>query len=399
VSSLPALALCLSLLLPSVSWATGEIERDGEIADAPDLADPSAWPPALPRQPDALNGKFAILNIHGLLFQDSLADVDEDLAYAQWLNAGIVRVFATDANHHAGWDGDRLAERIAEMAPALRASGIKLIVAIVNNHQEVPGEAPEASGWMDGYHQLLLPFYTDLWRGAYLSFTRSLVESVNRRGVRDVVFAWELGNELHTPREPRAVMTFINQAAAELRKLDPEARILAGTMGANHLEPGVQDSAIARALYCHGPISAYTLHTYDWLDEDNWGDMPIHWDFENIVNRPCANGRYLPVIVEELGTSRQLPGVYAADDEGRRFEQEMNQIRMVLKHDGVIGIGVWSAQSPRVQDISRFDYRRGLTSYGSDALGGGSCYRIDPDAPYGARCMLERVIQRLPALD
>jgi hypothetical protein len=191
-------------------------------------------------------------------------------------------------------------------------------------------------------------------------------------------------------------MSFINAAALEVSRLDPDARILAGTMGANHLEPGVSDSQIARALYCYGPISAYTLHTYDWQTPDYWGDMPIHWDFQQIVNHPCPNGRRLPIVVEELGTSRILPGVYDANTEQRRFEQELNQIRMVLSYEGVVAIGAWSAESPYVKDISRFDNRRGLTSYGANNLGGGSCYRLPEGQPSGARCMLERVLQELP---
>ena len=191
-------------------------------------------------------------------------------------------------------------------------------------------------------------------------------------------------------------MPFINAASVEVRKLDPGARVLAGTMGVNHLDPGVPDSPIARALYCYGPISAYTLHTYDWRTPDFWGDMPIHWDFEQIVDHPCPNGRQLPILVEELGTSRELPGVYGADEEGLRFAQEVNQIQMVLSYPGVVAIGAWSGESPLVRDISHFDKRRGLTSYGSDQLGGGSCYRVAEDGAVGARCQLERVLRNLP---
>jgi hypothetical protein len=260
----------------------------------------------------------------------------------------------------------------------------------------VPGEQPQSFGWMDDYNQLLLPFYVDTWRGAYLNHLRSVIWTVSARGARDVIWAWELGNELHTPRQPREVMSFINASAGEVRNIDPGARILAGTMGANHLEPGVPDSQVARALYCYGPISAYTLHTYDWVSRERPGDMPIDWDFENVVNRPCPNGRQLPIIVEELGTSRVLPGIYDAWDEATRYALEASQIRRVLAEPGVIAIGAWSAESQFVRDVSRFDNRRGLTSYGANALGGGTCFRIAEDAPYGARCWLERSLSALP---
>ena len=398
-TALILLVLALGLLPSAQTWASGQSRRETEIGAAPDLAEEKDLPPAGLPEVGWVNGKFVILNMHGLLFQDDLADIEENIAYARWLNAGVIRVFATDANHFADWDGERLGGRIGEMAPLLRAANIKLIVAIVNNHREVPGELAGTADWMDGYHQLLLPFYTERWRGAYLTFMKSMVETVERLNAGDVLFAWELGNELHTPRQPPAVLKFINQASAELRRLAPQARVLAGTMGANHLEPGRMDSPIARTLYCSGPISAYTLHAYDWIDQDRWGDMPIHWDFQNILNRPCLSGRHLPVIVEELGTSRSLPGFYSEDEEELRFEQELNQLRMVLGYQGVVAVGVWSAQSPKVADVARFDYRRGLTSYGSDARGGGSCYHIEPGEPFGARCLLERTLQRLPALD
>lgn len=368
-----------------------------EIGSAPEMPPASDLPEPGRREIGYLNGRFLILNMHGAVFHEDLDDFHEDIAYARWLNAGLIRVFATDAGEFVEWDGERFGGRIAEAAPALRAAGIKLIVALVNNHKEVPGERPESYGWMDGYQQLLLPFYQEHWRGAYLSHLRKIIATVVRRGAGDVVWAWELGNELHTPLQPRAVLPFINAAAREVRQLDHGARILAGTMGVNHLDPGVKDSQVARSLYCYGPISAYTLHTYDWLTPDYWGDMPIHWDFEHIVNRPCPNGRRLPIIVEELGTSRELPGVYRADEEDRRLAQEINQIRMVLSYEGVVGIGAWSAESPRVHDVSRFDKRRGLTSYGPDNLGSGSCYRPGSDEPPGARCRLEQVLRELPS--
>ena len=362
-----------------------------------ELALPSEWPEIGPREIGYLNGRFAILNMHGVLFHRDVANIRENIEYARWLNAGAIRVFATDAGEFVTWDGTRVGNRIGDIAPMLRAADLKLIVALVNNHKEVPGERPDSTGWMDDYYQLLLPFYTENWRGAYLTFMRDLIGTVARREAADVIWAWELGNELHTPRQPKAVLPFINAAAHEVRLLDPEARILAGTMGVNHLDPGSRDSQVARALYCYGPISAYTLHTYDWRSPDEWGDMPIHWDFEHITTRPCPNGRELPIVVEELGTSRELPGVYSADEEARRFEQELNQIRMVLSYEGVVGIGVWSAESQYVRDISHFDRRRGLTSYGSDNMGGGTCYRLPEGYPVGARCLLERVIQQLPA--
>lgn len=377
---------------PSGATLVGE-----EMGASPELLPAGDLPPPGQREVGYVNGRFLILNMHGALFTEDVENFYENIVYANWMNAGVIRVFATDAGEFVQWPGERVGKRIVDLAPALRAANVKLIVALVNNHRPVPGEHPDSFGWMDDYFQLLLPFYQHNWRGPYLGYIRSLIGTVVQNGASDVVWAWELGNELHTPRQPRAVMSFLNAASLEVRRIDPNARILAGTMGVNHLEPGVPDSPVARALYCYGPISAYTLHAYDWRSPDFPGDMPIHWDFEHIVNRPCPNGRRLPIIVEELGTSRQLPGVYSADQEDLRLEQELNQIRMVLQHEGVVAIGAWSAESPYALDISRWDHRRGLTSYGPDANGSGSCFRLGNGEQPGVRCQLERVLQRLPA--
>jgi hypothetical protein len=344
-----------------------------------------------------MNGRFLLLNMHGALFHPDIESVRENVRYAAWMNAGVIRVFATDSAQRGPEDGDWVGHRIADVAPTLREHRVKLIVALVNNHQEVPGERPESVGMKDGYWQLLLPFYTDTWRGAYLEFSRRVIRTVVGRGARDVIFAWELGNELHSPDDPPRVLGFIDDMAAEVRRIDPDTPLLPGTMGAHHLDPWTANSAVAERLYCEGPIDAYTLHGYDWLDADRWGDMPIHWDLEQVITRPCSNGRKLPVIVEELGTSRELPNTWGSDEEERRLEQELRQLRTVLGYDQVVGVGAWSSESPLVSR-RRFDSRRGLTSYGPNRDGSGSCYPPVAQAPPGARCRLENVLRNLPAL-
>lgn len=344
---------------------------------------------------DPLNGSGVLVNMHGMLFHPDLNDIQEDITYARWLGTGVIRVFATDSQGRLTWDGQRVGTRIADIAPMLRAAHIRLIVALVNNHRAVPQEPPTSSGWMDGYWQLLLPFYTTTWHGPYQSFVTSLISTVNSRGALDVMYAWELGNELHTPAQPDALIPFISDAVALVRGLDPLTPILPGTMGANHVQPGQPESPIARWLYCEAPIDAYTLHAYDWVSPQRPGDMPINWDLDTITARPCPNGRTLPVLVEELGTSRGLPGVYSADDETGRLRRELQQIDYVRSYPQVVGFGVWNGESPRLVDHTFFDTRRGLTSYGSIARGGGSCYDPFPDLVPGARCQLEQALRGL----
>ena len=374
------LALCISVPVAGADESSGTESANLAIASRLSSVDP-------------LNSGFLLLNMHGMLFHPDVSDIAEDLAYARWLGGGIIRVFGTDSNGLQHWDGTRLGERIAEIAPMLRAAHLRLIVAFVNNHQAVPGELDASAGWMDNYLQLLLPFYTANWRGAYLEFVRDLVSTVQSNDAQDVIFAWELGNELHTPVQPDALLPFVTEASAEVRALDPVTPILPGTMGANHVEPGNPRSSVARWLYCDAPVDAYTLHAYDWVGRQRPGDMPIDWDLDNIVAEPCPNGRTLPVIVEELGTSRELAGVYTREDERGRLAQELRQIEFIRGFRQVIGFGVWNAESPRLIDRTFIDTRRGLTSYGANAQGGGSCYDPTPDPAPGVRCQLEQLLR------
>lgn len=378
------------------AWEAAPTPEEVHSTDLAGLQTNSAPAPSSPSGLTSLNGRFLMLNIHGALFHQELRDFQENVAYAQWMRAGVIRVFATDSNSFKPWDGIQVGNRIADVAPFLRAGKVKLVVALVNNHQPVPGEAANSSGWMDGYYQLLLPFYKQNWRGAYLRFVKDLVTTVRERGALDVIFAWELGNELHTPQDPWAIVPFIIEATQELRFLDPQTPILPGIMGVNHLQPWTPRSDIARWFYCEAPVDAYTIHAYDWISREQPGDMPISWDLDYITVEPCPNGRKLPVIVEELGTSRVLPNIYAAHQEQLRLEQEIKQLRFVLGYPQVIGIGAWNGESPRVADRLFFDSRRGLTSYGTGSAGGGSCYDPQPDRSPGARCQLEQLLRNLP---
>ena len=401
-----------SLAPPTLASPPAPDPPPPDSADAPDqlaaVTLPPAPGPALPPGPAAqppstpaalpINGRFLLANMHGALFHENAQDFQENVAYARWLGAGAIRVFATDNNTFKDWDGRRVGNQIADMAGYFRAGGMKLVVALVNNHRPVPGEPPQSQGWMDGYYQLLLPFSTSTWRGAYRSFARDLSTTVRDRGALDVIQAWELGNEIHTPTNPVSLVAFVQGAVSEIRAIDPQTPIWPGTMGANHLQPWNASSPIARWLYCQAPIDAYTLHAYDWVSRPREGDMPIEWDLDSITSQPCPSGRALPVIVEELGTSRTLPGVYSAIDEPGRLQQEKRQLRFVLGYPQVKGVGVWDAESPRVLDRTYYDNRRGLTSWGNYARGGGSCYDPRPDPLPGVRCLLEQTLQALPAV-
>ncbi|MFN0070669.1 MAG: hypothetical protein ACKVVP_04165 [Chloroflexota bacterium] len=343
------------------------------------------------------NGQSLILNMHALLFHERPADVRENLEYAAWLNAGVVRVFSTDKIGHLNLTGREIGERIVEMAPLLRQHRLKLIVALMDQYREVPGDTSAPLGWMHGYRQLMLPFYSSTWRGSYREFLSEIILTVKQHGALDVIWAWELGNEIHTQENPSMILRFIDDVTIEIRRIDGVTPILPGTMGGGILDPGNSDSPIARHLFCEAPIHAYTLHTFDWWDDTGGGDVPIQWDLQHTTRMTCENGRALPVIVEELGTSRELPGVYRADEPWARLDVELRQIRRVLSYPSVSAIGVWSAESPHVSSV-RHDLFRGLTSHQNDDGSSGSCYRPNPGSRPGTRCELELALRALPRL-
>ncbi|HEX2988482.1 MAG TPA: hypothetical protein VHS06_09965 [Chloroflexota bacterium] len=397
-----AIASFVGVLAPAPSMVAddGQVEKSVAVArtaPGPESEQDGAMcpSPSVPRI-SSINGRFLLLNMHGALFHSDIRDLEEDITYARWMNAGAIRVFATDNNTFKNWSGRQVGNRIADAAPTLRANNVKLLVALVNNHKPVPGEAANSFGWMDDFDQLLLPFYTDNWRRDYLPFVRELISTVIARGARDVIFAWEPGNELHTTRNPQAILPFFNQVIEEIKKVDPETPILPGTMGVEHLNPGNPLSPLGPWMYCHAPVDGYTLHVYDWLSPQRQGDSTVANDLNIVLSQPCWNGRRLPVIVEELGTSRTMPGVYSTEEEEKRLQQELNQLRYLLSHPDVkvIGVGPWNAESPKVKEKLFYDDRRGFTSYGPSRDGSGSCYTGES----GVRCRLEQLYRNLPAL-
>ena len=56
--------------------------------------------------------------------------------------------------------------------------------------------------------------------------------------------------------------------------------------------------------------------------------------------------------MEELGTSRELPGHYTADDEQGRLEQEIHQLRTFLAYDQVVGHRLVVIREPAHADLA-----------------------------------------------
>ena len=95
------------------------------------VSGPSAPAEAMPLPPSRIgtsadyqgfiNGRFLILNMHGGILHRSIDPVQENIRYAAWMNAGAIRVFATDSTQSSSADGDWVGNRIADIAPALRS--------------------------------------------------------------------------------------------------------------------------------------------------------------------------------------------------------------------------------------------------------------------------------------
>ena len=64
-----------------------------------------------------------MLNVHGALFHSEPTDLSEDISYARWMGAGVVRAFATDNNSLKNWDGKLVGNRIADAAPVSGSMG------------------------------------------------------------------------------------------------------------------------------------------------------------------------------------------------------------------------------------------------------------------------------------
>ena len=99
-----------------------------------------------------------------------------------------------------------------------------------------------------------------------------------------------------------------------------------------------------------------------------------------------------------MGTSRSLRDLYGEDQAAERLRLEFAQLRFVLGYPQVVGVGVWSGYSPNVRNRAYFDSRRGLTSYGAEGAGSGSCYVPSPAPIPGIRCELEQALRSLPLL-
>ena len=57
-----------------------------------------------------------------------------------------------------------------------------------------------------------------------------------------------------------------------------------------------------------------------------------------------------------------------------RLEHERRQLQMVLGHPQVQAVGVWNGVSPRALETYFLDNKQGLSSYGPEAMGSGSCF-------------------------
>ena len=302
-----------------------------------------------------LNGGCLMANHHEFLFTMDL--FWEQLIYYGIMSARVIRCMATDANHlipGRQLSGAEVGARIVLLAPALRMAGIKLVVAFTNNHCPVPGDdkyagiTPQVGDPSRTYYEILEPWFEGGFRENYLPFVKDLISTVSTFGARDVIFAWEPGNELHTPLNPEKLLRFYQEVTSFIRGLDPDTKIASGTMGINHIDPSQPDSSVAAAIYQLEDFDIITLHTYDFiLERDTWttdwdrivsaGDMPIDWDFQLLKSQQVNK----PVLIEEAGTTFALPPRWQDPGQVERLVYEARMLDYTLEN-GAIGWGPWS---------------------------------------------------------
>ena len=315
-----------------------------------------------------LNGGCLVANHHEFLFTTEL--FWEQLAYYGIMKARVIRAMAPDGNHlipGRQLSGVKVGARIAQIAPALRLAGVKLMVALTNNHCPVPGDdkyagcRPQVGDPSRSYYEILEPWFEGGFRENYLPFVKDVITTVHRLGAQDVIFAWEPGDELHTPSNPQKLLGFYRDVTSFIKNLDPDTLVASGTMGINDIDPGCPDSSIAREIYQLKGLDIITLHTYDFiLERDMWtgrydrpvshGDMPIDWDFQLLKELNLNK----PVVIEEIGTTKTLPPQWHNPDQVERLVYEARLIDYTLAN-GAVGWGPWSltTQGDRIGDGHR----------------------------------------------
>ena len=109
-----------------------------EVGASPELLPTEALPPAGRREVGYLNGRFLVLNMHGLLFHEDVEDVYENIRYASWMNAAVLKLagrpitsprhfrpasmscVCSESNSLPPWVASRLIGGAAPLNPPLR---------------------------------------------------------------------------------------------------------------------------------------------------------------------------------------------------------------------------------------------------------------------------------------
>jgi hypothetical protein len=185
---------------------------------------------------------------------------DQDFNMDAWRRMGVkvLRIFGANRSlTHA-----QAADRVVDLADrAYGLYGLRLLVSLTdlyNNYHHPQGDDGAYQLDPNGFSILSLNWFSGGFRGAYLTFVRTVV---GRLKDHPGIMGWELGNELKsvTWGSPHALIDpFTIETAAAIRAIDPDHLL---TIGLEHYRAAGLTETQAVQLYL--PLDIVQVHRYN----------------------------------------------------------------------------------------------------------------------------------------
>ncbi|MFC7545605.1 RICIN domain-containing protein [Plantactinospora sp. GCM10030261] len=221
-------------------------------------------------------------------------------------------------------------ERLEPLVARAEAHGQKLILSLANAGEDC-GESLKDVAW-----------YRDGYRGAYLSWVRTVV---TRFKDSPAIGMWEIMNEPghHSTVDNATMKAFLDGAAATIKAVDPVHLVTTGSMA--EYTPGSTDFELIHS----GPhIDVGSLHEYD----QDHGDQIISRHLAKTLTPLYRLGK--PLIIGETG-------ILAAVGCSTSLQQRADMLRREFDGDflsGVAGVLVWTySPNPRNDSTCMYQVR------------------------------------------